>query len=187
MHARSDGAEIAPFCQNRAMNRVDPSKAVDEKTSLAEFLDYLRATVLRKFDDLETRQAVVRSVPSSALTLAGIVKHLALVEDHWFQDVFLGADLPEPWASAPFDDDHDWDFHSAGHDEAADVRALYAAACERSRAVLAAASLDELSVGVRDGEPFSLRWIMLHMIEETARHAGHADLLREAIDGETGE
>jgi hypothetical protein len=79
------------------------------------------------------------------------------------------------------------EFHSAAVDDLADVLGLYQAACERSRQVLAQTTLDGFSVGLRDGEPFSMRWIMLHMIEETARHAGHTDLLREAIDGETGE
>ncbi len=169
------------------MERSDPSKAADEKTSLAEFLDFQRATILWKIEGLESEQAAARPIPTTALTPAGIVKHLAWVEDHWFQGVFKGVDLPEPWASAPFDDDHDWEFHSALDDDLADTRALYQAACERSRAVLAQTTIDQLSVGVRDGEPFSMRWIMLHMIEETARHAGHVDLLREAIDGETGE
>ncbi len=169
------------------MERPDRSKAADEKTSLAEFLDYLRATILWKVERLESKDTAGRPIPTTTLTLAGIVKHLALVEDYWFQGVFLGAGLPEPWASAPFDADHDWEFHSAVDEDPADTRALYQAACERSRKVLAQTTLDGLSVGVRDGEPFSMRWIMLHMIEETARHAGHADLLREAIDGETGE
>lgn len=175
------------FWQNRPMERPDRSQAAAEKTSLAEFLDYLRATVLWKIEGLDSEQATTRSVPTTALTLAGIVKHLAYAEDHWFQDAFLGDGLPEPWASAPFDDDHDWEFHSAIDDDLADVLALYRAACRRSREALAQTTLDGLSVGRRDGRPFSMRWIMLHMIEETARHAGHADLLREAIDGETGE
>ena len=169
------------------MERPDRSKNADEKTSLAQFLDYLRATILWKIEGLETEQTADRAISTTTLTLVGIVKHLAWVEDYWFQNVFLGAGLPEPWASAPFDDDHDWEFHSAFDDDPADIWALYEAACERSRAVLAQTTLAEPSVGLRDGEPFSMRWIMLHMIEETARHAGHADLLREAIDGETGE
>jgi hypothetical protein len=175
------------ICQNRLMERPHRSLAVDEKTSLAEFLEYLRATMLWKVEGLDSSQAAAQSVPTTTLTLSGIVKHLAFAEDYWFQDVFLGAGRPEPWASAPFHDDPDWEFHSAVGDDLADVLGLYQAACERSRQVLAQTPLDGFSVGLRDGEPFSMRWIMLHMIEETARHAGHADLLREAIDGETGE
>lgn len=169
------------------MDRPSRSRVADEKTSLSEFLDYLRATILWKIERLESEQAATRTVPTSEMTLAGIVKHLAVVEDYWFQNVFRGEDLPEPWASAPFAEDRDWEFHSALDDDLADTRDLYQTACERSRAVLAQTTIDGRSVGLRDGEAFSMRWIMLHMIEETARHAGHADLLREAIDGETGE
>jgi hypothetical protein len=118
------------------------------------------------------------------------VKHLALVEDSWFTEVFAGEPLGEPWAAVDWDADRDWDFHSATQDSPEELLALYDAACQRSRAVVAgAASLDDLSTPLeRKGDArFSLRWILLHMIEETARHNGHADLLREAIDGVTGE
>lgn len=170
------------------MERQDRAKAADEKTSLTEFLDFQRATMLWKAGGLTSEQASMQAIPTTSLTLAGVLKHLALVEDHWFQRVFKGDPLPEPWASAPFDDDPDWEFHTAITDDISDTRALYEAAGDRSRAVQAGTTLDSLSVGLsRDGEPFSMRWIMLHVIEETARHAGHADLLREAIDGETGE
>jgi hypothetical protein len=131
----------------------------------------------------------VREKPlPSSLTLAGLVKHLALVEDSWFQDRFLDRGLPEPWASAPFDDDRDWELNSAGADEPDALLALYAAACERSRA--AVAELGDLSARsvkptLPEREPFSLRWVLMHMIEETAQHCGHADLIREAIDGTT--
>lgn len=161
-----------------------------EQEALGAFLDFHRATLLRKIEGLAKDQLGHTAVPTSTLTLAGLVKHLALVEDSWFQEVFLGRPLPEPWASAPWDDDPDWEFHTAPADEPNDLVELYLAATGRSRATVAAAeSLDSLSVkpGQREGKPFSLRWILLHMIEETARHAGHADLLREAIDGQTGE
>jgi uncharacterized damage-inducible protein DinB len=132
---------------------------------------------------------MARRLAPSELTLAGLVKHLALVEDDWFQRVFLGVELPEPWASAPWDEDRDWEFHTAVEDDPSELLALYEQACERSRAaVRSAEGMDDLSVEKsRDGVRFSLRWIMLHMIEETARHNGHADLLRENIDGKTGE
>ncbi|NND12456.1 MAG: DinB family protein [Acidimicrobiia bacterium] len=169
------------------MERPIRSKAVSERQNLAEFLDYQRATILLKTHGLDSAQAATRSVTPSTLTLAGIVKHLAWVEDHWFQWIFNGVDTIEPWASAPFDQDRDWEFNTARDDDIADTRILYEQACERSRRVYEGAGLDDLSVGMRDNEPFSMRWIMLHMIEETARHAGQADLLREAIDGETGQ
>ncbi|MGZ4758076.1 MAG: mycothiol transferase, partial [Acidimicrobiales bacterium] len=124
------------------------------------------------------------------LTLAGLIKHLALVEDTWFVERMDGRPRPEPWLSAPFDDDPDWDFHSATDDTPDELLALYRAACDRSRAVVAGHDdLGALSVAQGRGDEghFSLRWILLHMIEETARHNGHADLLRESIDGLTGE
>ncbi len=170
------------------MQRVDPDPASDELTTLSQFLDYQRGTLEMKASGL-SKEEMAQTVAASTLTLAGLVKHLALVEDSWFQDRFLGAGEPEPWASAPFDEDRDWDFHSAVDDETADLLALYRTACDRSRAaVAAAASLDDMSAEPsRSGERYSLRWILVHMIEETARHNGHADLLREAIDGATGE
>lgn len=170
--------------------RTDPPVQAGERQAVTAFLDFHRATLLRKVEDLTKDQLGRAAVPSSTLTLAGLLKHLAYVEDHWFQGVFLGLPLPEPWASAPWDDDADWEFHTAPADEPDELVELYRAAAGRSRAVVGAAeSLDALSAraGKRQGKPFRLRWILLHMVEETARHAGHADLLREAVDGRTGE
>lgn len=152
------------------------------------FLDYQRATFEMKIDGLDQDQ-MAQTTAKSSMTLAGLAKHLALVEDHWFQARFLDRPMPEPWASAPFDDDPDWEFHSAVTDDPDELRAQYVAACERSRDAIAGASMsDESAQEIRgfDGT-VSLEWIVLHMIEETARHNGHADLLREAIDGSVGE
>jgi uncharacterized damage-inducible protein DinB len=171
------------------MERRDPESLTDELSLLSEFLDYHRATLVMKVSGLTQDQLAARLGPST-LTLAGLVKHLALVEDDWFQADLLGRPLPEPWASAPFDDDRDWDFHSAVDDSPSDLLDLYAAACERSRAAVAEVGGDlnaMMARPTRRGERFNLRWILLHMIEETARHNGHADLLRESIDGQTGE
>jgi uncharacterized damage-inducible protein DinB len=171
------------------MPRVKPALDADEATMLAQYLDFQRATLLWKLEGLPAEQLGARPVASTELTLAGLVKHLALVEDDWFQRIFAGNGLPEPWASAPFDEDPDWEFHSAVKDKPDELVELYEAACARSRAVVnVAATLDQSSVGrSRRGEVFTLRWILLHMIEETARHNGHADILREALDGATGE
>ena len=174
---------------NHSMQRIDPDLQADERTTLVQFLDYHRATFLGKIDGLDHEQ-LNRRLPPSSLTLASLTKHLALVEDSWFHEDFLGVSLPEPWASAPLDDDPDWDLHSAADDEPADLVALYIAACDRSRAIVRAAdSLDAVSarIGPRETKAYSLRWILLHLIEETARHNGHADFLREAIDGLVGE
>jgi len=169
------------------MDRTDPPLAADERSTLLAFLDYQRATLQGKAAGLTAPQLNQRLAPS-ALTLGGLLKHLALVEDDWIQSDFLGGPQVEPWASAPFDDDRDWELHSAEHDDPDELRALYAAACERTRRVVAEHDLDDLAAGSnRDGEHWSLRWIICHLIEETARHNGHADLLRESIDGSVGE
>jgi hypothetical protein len=127
---------------------------------------------------------------ASALTLGALVKHLAYVEDQWFTMRFAGLPAPEPWASAPWDEDRDWDLHSAAADGPDELLALFDAALLRSRAVVdSAVTLDGLSAPSSEPGrgPWNLRWILVHMIEEYARHAGHADLLREAIDGQTGD
>jgi uncharacterized damage-inducible protein DinB len=172
------------------MERHDPDLAADELTTLGQYMDFHRATFLQKIEGLTQEQLATRSVGSSELTLGGLAKHLALNEDSWFGEVLTGTPMPEPWASAPFDDDPDWEWHSASDDSPDDLVAIYNAACERSRAhVAAVGDLDALSVELsrKENQKFSLRWILLHMIEETSRHNGHADLLREAIDGATGE
>ena len=173
------------------MPRIDPALAADELTSLTQFLDFHRETFVDKVTGLTPAQLAARPVPSTTMTLGGMTKHLAVVEDSWFQDDLLGRGLPEPWASAPWDDDRDWEWHSAAQDSPEGLLDLYDAACARSRAAVETlgGNLDALSVksDERTGEHFSLRWILLHMIEETARHNGHADLMREAIDGQTGK
>jgi hypothetical protein len=173
------------------MDRTDPDLVADELTMLTQFLDYHRATLAQKAGGLDRTQ-LATPLPTSGLTLAGLVKHAALNEDHWFGVVLLGRPQSEPWASAPWDDDPDWEFHTAVDDDPADLLALYADTCARSRANIAEAAaaggLDRLShAHSRSGDRFSLRWILLHMLEEVARHNGHADLLREAIDGTVGE
>lgn len=170
------------------MELVEPGLVGDEATLLGQFLDYYRATMVRKVEGLTKAQLAQRLAPSN-LTLGGLVKHLALVEDSWFQERLLGREPVEPWAAVDWDATPDWDFDSAADDEPAEIVALYEAACERSRrAVREAESLDVVMVRPnRRGERMSLRWILIHMIEETARHAGHADLIRESIDGRTGD
>ena len=173
------------------MDRTDPDLTGDELTMLTQYLDYHRATLVRKASGL-TREQLATRIATSDLTLAGLVKHAALNEDHWFGVVLLGRPQSEPWASVPWDDDPDWEFRTALDDDPADVLALYERTCARSRThvaeVATAGGLDALSAPhPRRDERFSLRWILLHMVEETARHNGHADILREAADGTTGE
>jgi uncharacterized damage-inducible protein DinB len=170
--------------------RTDPAFDLDERGMLSAYLDYHRATLVWKASGL-TQAQLATTIASSSLTIAGLVKHMALVEDSWFTDKFAGLGDPEPWDAVDWDADPDWEFRTALDDTPEQLLAQYAESCERSRAVVAAAeSLDDRSVAESKREPgqhFTLRWILLHMIEETARHNGHADFIREAIDGVTGE
>jgi uncharacterized damage-inducible protein DinB len=168
--------------------RAEPDPEGSELSLLAEYLDLQRETLLAKTDGL-TRAQLNAAHPPSALTLAGLLSHLALVEETWMEVRFAGLPEREPWSTVDWDADPDWEFRAAQTQEPDELKARYRDACERSRRVVASASgADQLSARPRrDGRRFSLRWVLLHLIEETARHAGHADLLREAIDGSVGE
>ena len=155
---------------------------------LTGFLDYYRGVMIRKAEGLTPEQLTTRLGPS-VLTLGGLIKHLAYAEDIWFDHRLVGNERGEPWASVDWAADPDWELHSAAADSPEELFALYDAACARSRAAVAkVGDLDTVALFPnRRGHCFSLRWILLHMIEETARHAGHADLIRESIDGATGD
>ncbi len=154
---------------------------------LDQFLDSQRNAVLAKTAGLNSAQLNQRLEPS-ALTLGGLLYHLALVEESWSEERYAGLESRIPWADVDWESDPDWEFHAAHDLDPEALRDRYRLACERSRAVAADASLDDRSVvPLRDGTHFSLRWMLLHLIEETARHAGHADLIREAIDGSVGD
>ena len=169
--------------------RQDPdATTTSERDSLGQYLDYQRETILLKTEGL-TKAQLAQQIPSSRLTLAGILYHLALVEESWFEEDFLGHEPRADFAGVDWKADPDYEFRTALEKEPDWLRRRYRDACDRARKVTAAAdSLDDVSVSTRvGGKPFTLRWVMLHLIEETARHAGHADLLREAIDGVVGE
>jgi uncharacterized damage-inducible protein DinB len=168
--------------------RVEPDPAGSEAELLSQYLDYQRATVLEKTEGLAPGQLAYQHAPST-LTLAGLLYHLALVEESWMEVRFLGLPEREPWVGVAWDADRDWEFHTAVTLRPEELRQRYRDACERSRQVVAAAdSLDQQSVmPLSNGRHFSLRWVLLHLIEESARHAGHADMIREAIDGSVGE
>jgi hypothetical protein len=169
--------------------RQDPdATTTSEPDSLGQYLDYQRETILLKTEGL-TKAQLAQRIPTSDLTLAGILYHLALVEESWFEEEFLGHKPREDFAGIDWDVDPDYEFRTALEKEPDWLRRRYRDACNRARQVAAGAgSLDDLSVKpLRNGKAFTLRWVMLHLIEETARHAGHADLLREAIDGVVGE
>jgi len=155
----------------------------DERVTLTAFLDFQRATLALKCAGLTDDQLRERAVPPSSLSLLGLVRHMAEVERNWFRPVLGGEQM-----SAIFAPDMDWEasFRDVAIAGAAEAFGAWQAECEHARALVAAApSLD--ATGNRGGERFSLRWVMVHMIEEYARHNGHADLLRERIDGSTGE
>jgi uncharacterized damage-inducible protein DinB len=177
--------------------RPEPPHEGGEAATLLGFLDYQRATVEWKCRGLSDEQLRVALRPSS-MTLGGLLKHLACVEDSWFTEVVAGQALPEPWASVDFQADPEWNWHSAALDSGEYLRGLWTERVNRSRAVVQAqlsrdaeVALSETHAGTADDpwggqERVSLRWVLLHMIEEYARHNGHADLIRESIDGQTG-
>lgn len=159
-----------------------PDIQADERTTLSQNLDHWREGVLVKLEDLTLEEASAAALPATDLTVAGIVKHLAAVEDRWFHYRLTGHEMPEPWASAPADEP-DWSLHLTPHDTIASIAELYRTACRRSRD--AAMSLDSLeheapvpSFGI---EPVTLRWVLVHMLVETACHTGHIELLRDEI------
>jgi uncharacterized damage-inducible protein DinB len=162
--------------------RTEPSFLLGERAMLEEWLEFHRVTLLLKCEGLDDAQRKARPVATSLLSLHGLLRHMAEVERNWFRRVLtLDADAPFIWFDTAIDDselvpldDADWD---------ADLAAWHAE-CEHSRAAAATRDLDD--TGIRHGQPCSLRWIYVHMIEEYARHNGHADLIRELIDGSVG-
>jgi hypothetical protein len=170
------------------VDRIDPPLAGDEKATLVGFLDYHRDTLRLKTAGLTADQLDLCLAPST-MTLGGMVKHLAFVEHWWFHCVYEGHEYAEPWASVDWQADADWDWHSASEDTPAELRAMLDDAVAASDVIIGGVTdLGRLSVRAgRAGAPFSMRWILAHMVEEYARHNGHADLIREWIDGDVGE
>jgi hypothetical protein len=172
------------------MKSADRTKlpfSADERTTLTAFLDRHRDTLRMKTSGLDAEQLDL-ALPPSTMTLGGMLKHLAYVEDWWFVQGFAGQPAAAPFDDVDWDADNDWDWHSASGATPEELRALFDRFVEASDQVIASAvSLDDLAARPgRNGEPISLRWILVHMIEEYARHNGHADLIRESIDGTTG-
>ena len=155
----------------------------DEWDSLVSYLDYGRATLLMKCDGLTDDQLRERAIPPSSLSPLGLVRHLTDAEHGWFTVRFAGQqDSPRYFSEERLNDDFDdLDSHSVS-----EVFAGYEAECDISRQVVAASGDLDAQATKWDGTPCTLRWIMLHMIEEYARHNGHADLLRERLDGSVG-
>ena len=168
------------------VTRVDPPIVADERDMLVAWLDWHRATLAVKCEGLSDDQLRERSAAPSTLSLLGLVRHMADVERGWFRQGFADEDVPDIYYT---DEDKDADFDNVADADVADAFATWRAECEAARQIVAAApSFDALSKRpTSHGNTMSLRWIMVHMIEEYARHNGHADLLRERIDGVTGD
>jgi uncharacterized damage-inducible protein DinB len=172
-------------------SRPEPPLAADETASLLGFLDYQRATLAWKCGGLDTAGLNV-TIGASSMTLGGVLKHMAVVEDHWFSRRLYGRGRRHPWNTIDWESDPDWDWRTAADDSPEELFSVWQDSVARSRALVAEAlavgGLEQLAQdGWPDGRAPSLRWILLHMIEEYARHNGHADLIRESIDGLTGE
>ena len=167
------------------VERTSPPRTAGERETLESWLDFHRATLARKCEGLTDEQLREQSAPPSDLSLLGLVRHMAETERGWFRQVLGGEDVPDLYVTP---EDQNAEFTGAA---AADVAASFAAwqtECELARkAVAAAPSLDVLAAAPTRLGAASLRWILVHMIEEYARHNGHADLLRERIDGATGD
>lgn len=173
--------------------RPEPPLESGEVPTLLGFLDYQRATLEWKTRGLGDDQLRV-ALPPTSMTLGGLLKHMAYVEDHWFTKVVAGEEAVEPWAGVDWKKDPDWEWHSAADDSGEQLRALWSERVERSRNVVDAQlargddeALGESHLAWGGRGSASFRWILVHMIEEYSRHNGHADLIRESIDGETGE
>jgi hypothetical protein len=169
----------------------EPPLAGTEAEHLVGALDRLRTTFRWKADDLDAAGLQTR-IGASSLTLGGLLKHLARAEDEMFNTKLSGAQLGAPWDTADWDTDPDWDFNSAAGDTPEQLYALWDSTIERSRATLDAAladgGLDQLVHLSWPGRGhLSLRRLVCDLIEEYGRHTGHADLLREAVDGRVGE
>jgi uncharacterized damage-inducible protein DinB len=153
-----------------------------EFDQLASWIDFYRSTLLMKCADLSVEQLRRASVPPSTMTLLGILRHMTAVEQYWYQIIFAGRDVERFYKR----DDPDGDFNNLGDTELDEVVRRFDAACEEARNIVRGHDPSEIAAALRHGQHVDLRWIQLHMIEEYARHCGHADLIRECIDAVTG-
>jgi uncharacterized damage-inducible protein DinB len=171
--------------------RDDPrthGNPVGEKATYRQYLDNYRLTIEMKCDGLDAEQLARRSVPPSTMSLLGLVRHLAWVENHWFQRVLQGR-RDAPWLYKR-EDDTDWDFTGATPDPAVVREAFATWKGEIAKADEWLDALEEADLGrevALDDGGVSPRDVLCHMVEEYARHTGHADLLRECLDGRTGQ
>ena len=164
------------------IERPDPPMIAGEREMLLGFLDFHRGTIALKCEGLEDAQLRQQSMPPSTLSLLGLVRHMAEVERTWFRRVIDGQDIPLIWSDS-------FDFQAA-YDASSSTRSEAFGAWDRelseSRRIMTGVDLDKVVHVERWGDDVSVRMIVLHMIHEYARHSGHADLLREGVDGVTG-
>jgi uncharacterized damage-inducible protein DinB len=167
-----------------AVERADPDLVAAERRALEQWLDYHRDTLLTKCAGLTAGQLKRRAVPPSNLSLLGLVRHMSDVERGWFRQCAAHEDVPDLyWTEA----DHDADFNDIGAADAEADLNIYRSEIVAARKAVAGRGLDDVVSDPRVRADRDLRWIYLHMIEEYARHNGHADLIRECIDGVTGD
>ncbi|MEU8617611.1 DinB family protein [Streptomyces sp. NPDC048623] len=168
-----------------APERVHPATTTGERQALEQWLEFHRATLATKCAGLTDEQLRTASVPPSDLNLLGLVRHMAEVERGWFRKVLAGEEAKWIYAT---DEDYDRDIHTIEGDTYEEAFATWQAEIAHARTLAEGHSLDDLGASAhhRTGDLINLRWIYLHMIEEYARHNGHADLIRERIDGATG-
>lgn len=182
--------DVAPIIDEHG--RPHPWWRGGEEATLLTFVDHHRATLAWKCRGLGA-DGLAAATAATSMSLGGLLNHMAYVEDWWFSIVLLDNAPAAPWDAVDWEDDPSWEWRTAATTPPDELWARWESACERSRAntaqALAAGGLDHVAAKQVDrehGAP-SLRWILVHMIEEYARHNGHADLLREAVDGEVGE
>jgi uncharacterized damage-inducible protein DinB len=171
--------------------RPEPPLAAGETATLTGFLDYQRATLAWKCAGLDSDGLSTRTAAPS-MTLRGILEHMALVEDGWFSRSLHGREYHAPWDTVDWKADADWEWRTAAHDSPGELRSVWQEAVDRSRLraddTLTRGGLGQLAQRTwPEGRAPGLRWVLCHMIEEYARHNGHAGLIREPIDGEIGE
>ncbi|WP_105972202.1 DinB family protein [Streptomyces geranii] len=166
--------------------RSEPAQNADERTMLEGWLEYHRQTLAWKCEGLTDAQLRTAAVEPSELSLMGLVRHMAEVERGWFRKVLTGDD---PGPIYYTEEDRDGEFHLTEADSWQEAYGTWQAEIEIARRNCAGFGLDDLTRGNSryTGEPFNLRWLYTHMIEEYARHNGHADLIRERLDGATGD
>ena len=165
--------------------RTPPPFISSERAMLDSWLDFHRATLAMKCEGLDADRLRSRSVPPSALSLLGLVRHMAEVERAWFRGILAGQEFHRGiyWTAQ----DRDGDFDLVDHADVSEAFSTWRQECDNARRAAAGLPLDTVGKRLRHGHEVSLRWILVHMIEEYARHNGHADLLRERIDGATGD